>query len=203
MPGTRTLVLASTSAYRRSLLERLHLDFETARPQVEELRQPDEPPAAMAERLAVAKADNVAPRYSDALIIGSDQCAAAGERILGKPGGHEQALEQLTTLSGQRVVFHTGLCLIDSGSGRQWHAVVPYAVQMRQLETAEIERYLRLEKPYDCSGSFKSEGLGITLFQRMEGDDPTALVGLPLILLCSWLREAGLALPPDPCNPQP
>jgi len=195
--GTRRLVLASTSAYRRSLLERLHLGFETARPQVEESRQPNEPPEAMAERLAVAKAADVARRYPDALIIGSDQCAAVGARILGKPGGHAQALEQLRALSGQRVVFHTGLCLIDSASGRQWRAVVPYTVHLRELETAEIERYLRLEKPYDCSGSFKSEGLGVVLFRRMEGDDPTALIGLPLILLCAWLREAGLILPPE------
>ncbi len=197
MSATRTLVLGSTSAYRRTLLGRLHLEFETARPQVEESRQPDEPPEAMAERLAAAKAADVALHYPDALVIGSDQCAACGERILGKPGGYEQALEQLKTLSGQRVVFHTGLCLIDSRSGRQWQEVVPYAVHFRQLETAEIERYLRLEQPYDCSGSFKSEGLGITLFQRMEGDDPTALIGLPLIRLCSWLREAGLVLPPE------
>lgn len=197
MQGTRSLVLASTSAYRRSLLERLHLGFETARPQVEESRQPDEPPEAMAERLAVAKAADVARRYPNALIIGSDQCAAVGERILGKPGGHAQALEQLRALSGQRVVFHTGLCLIDSASGRQWRGVVPYSVLFRELETAEIERYLQLEKPYDCSGSFKSEGLGVVLFRRMEGDDPTALIGLPLILLCAWLREAGLMLPPE------
>ena len=197
MQGTRSLVLASTSAYRRSLLERLHLAFETARPQVEESRQPDEPPEAMAERLAVAKAADVAQHYPDALIIGSDQCAAVGERVLGKPGGHAQAREQLQALSGQRVVFHTGLCLIDSASGRQWQGVVPYSVLFRELETAEIERYLQLEKPYDCSGSFKSEGLGVVLFRRMEGDDPTALIGLPLILLCSWLREAGLVLPPE------
>jgi septum formation protein len=195
--GTRTLVLASTSTYRRSLLERLQLDFETARPGVEETRLPDEAPETMVARLATAKAADVAGHYPDALIIGSDQCAAVGERILGKPGGHEQAREQLGTLSGQRVVFHTGLCLIDSASGRRWRGVVPYTVHFRELETAEIERYLRLEQPYDCSGSFKSEGLGVVLFRRMEGDDPTALIGLPLILLCSWLREAGLVLPPD------
>ncbi|MFO8003938.1 Maf family protein [Thioalkalivibrio sp.] len=196
MPGTRTLVLASTSTYRRSLLERLHLDFETASPRVEETRLPDEAPQAMVGRLAAAKAADVARRYPDALVIGSDQCAAVGDRILGKPGGHQQALEQLGTLSGQRVVFHTGLCLIDSASGRHWRGVVPYTVHFRTLATAEIERYLRLEQPYDCAGSFKSEGLGVVLFQRMEGDDPTALIGLPLILLCSWLRQAGLTLPP-------
>lgn len=201
MRGTRSLVLASTSTYRRSLLERLHLGFETARPRVEETRLPDEAPEAMVERLAIAKAADVAQHYPDALIIGSDQCAALGDRVLGKPGDHEHALEQLGALSGKRVIFHTGLCLIDTASGRQWRGVVPYTVHFRTLETAEIERYLRLEKPYDCSGSFKSEGLGIALFRRMEGDDPTALIGLPLIRLCSWLREAGLVLPPYPARP--
>jgi septum formation protein len=197
MPGARSVVLASTSSYRRALLERLHIAFVTVRPEVEEFREPGESPEAMVERLAVSKAANVARRYADALVIGSDQCAAVGERILGKPGTHEQAVEQLAALSGQRVAFHTGLCLIDSGSGRQWSGVVPYTVHMRDLQPAEIERYLRLERPYDCAGSFKSEGLGISLFQRMEGDDPTALIGLPLIQLCAWLRAAGLPIPPS------
>lgn len=198
MPGARSVVLASTSPYRRALLERLHIAFATARPEVEESLQPGESPQAMVERLAMAKAADVAGRHADALIIGSDQCAAVGTRILGKPGTHEKAAEQLAALSGQRVVFHTGLCLIDSASDRQWHGVVPYTVQMRDLQSPEIERYLRLDQPYDCAGSFKSEGLGISLFQRMEGDDPTALIGLPLIQLCAWLRDAGLPMPPDP-----
>lgn len=198
MPGVRSVILASTSPYRRALLGRLHIAFVTARPEVEENLQPGESPQAMVERLAMAKAADVAGRHTDALIIGSDQCAAVGERILGKPGTHEKAAEQLAALSGQRVAFHTGLCLIDSASGRRWHGVVPYTVQMRELQHAEIERYLRLDRPYDCAGSFKSEGLGISLFQRMEGDDPTALIGLPLIQLCAWLRDAGLPMPPDP-----
>jgi MAF protein len=198
MPGARSVVLASTSPYRRALLERLHIEFVTARPEVVENLQPGESPQAMVERLAMAKGADVARRHTDALIIGSDQCAAVGERILGKPGTHEKAAEQLAALSGRRVVFHTGLCLIDTASGRRWHGVVPYTVQMRDLRPAEIERYLRLDRPYDCAGSFKSESLGISLFQRMEGDDPTALIGLPLIQLCAWLRDAGLPMPPDP-----
>lgn len=196
MSASRTVVLASTSAYRRGLLERLQLPFETASPRVAEDRLPDETPKALAERLARAKAADVAARYPDALVIGSDQSAGVGPRILSKPGNHQRAAEQLAALSGQSVVFHTGLCLIDSRSGREWLGVVPYTVHMREFDDDEIERYLRLERSYDCSGSFKSEGLGVSLFQRMEGDDPTALVGLPLIRLCAWLREAGVTLPP-------
>jgi septum formation protein len=197
MPGWRSVVLASTSSYRRALLERLRIEFVTVRPEVEEFREPGESPQAMVERLAVSKAADVACRRADALVIGSDQCAAVGDRILGKPGTHENAAEQLAALSGRRVVFHTGLCLIDAASGRQWQGVVPYTVHMRDLRPAEIERYLRLEQPYDCAGSFKSEGLGVSLFQRMEGDDPTALIGLPLIQLCTWLRDAGMPMPPN------
>jgi septum formation protein len=191
----RPVVLASTSPYRRSLLERLRIPFETASPQVAEDRLPGETPQALAKRLAQAKAADVAARFTDALVIGSDQTAGVGERILGKPGHHERAAEQLAALSGKSIVFHTGVCLIDCASGREWLEVVPYTVHMRELDAAEIERYLRLDRPYDCSGSFKSEGLGVCLFRRMEGDDPTALVGLPLIRLCAWLREAGMLLP--------
>lgn len=197
MTGPRHVVLASTSVYRRALLERLRIPFHTARPQVEEARLPGETPRAMAERLARAKAADVAQRFPDALVIGSDQCAAVGNRILGKPGDLARAAEQLAALSGQAVVFHTGMCMIDTASGREWCAVTPYAVHMRDLHEAEIDRYLQLEQPFDCAGSFKSESLGICLFRRMEGDDPTALVGLPLILLCDWLREAGVAVPPE------
>jgi septum formation protein len=197
MPAARTVVLGSTSAYRRSLLERLRIPFETASPQVAEDRLPGETPLALAERLARAKAADVAARYPDALVIGSDQSAGIGDRILAKPGSHAKAVEQLAALSGKSVVFHTGMCLIDSASGREWLEVVPYTVHMRELDAGEIERYLHLDRPYDCSGSFKSEGLGISLFRRMEGDDPTALVGLPLIRLCKWLREAGVTMPPE------
>ncbi|MBS0003120.1 MAG: septum formation inhibitor Maf [Thioalkalivibrio sp.] len=196
MTALRTIVLGSTSPYRRSLLERLRIPFETASPEVAEDRLPEETPRALAERLAREKAANVATRYPDALVIGSDQSAGVGERVLSKPGDHKRAAEQLAALSGQSVVFHTGVCLIDTASGREWIGVVPFTVHMREFDEDEIDRYLRLERPYDCSGSFKSEGLGVSLFRRMEGDDPTALVGLPLIRVCAWLREAGVTLPP-------
>jgi len=197
MTAQRAVVLGSTSPYRRILLERLRIPFETASPQVAEDRLPGETPQALAERLAHAKAAEVAARYPDALVIGSDQSAGVGDRILGKPGSYERAAEQLAALSGKSVVFHTGMCLIDTATGRKWLGVVPYTVHMRELDAGEIDRYLRLDRPYDCSGSFKSEGLGVSLFRGMEGDDPTALVGLPLIRLCAWLREAGMHLPPE------
>jgi MAF protein len=196
MPVRPTLILASTSRYRRALLERLALPFEAVAPEVDETREPDESPADMVVRLAAAKAAEVANRFPEALVIGSDQCAALGADVLGKPGTHEKARAQLSRLSGQRVTFHTGLCVMDGASGREWHDVVPFTVQMRALGPDEIERYLRADQPYDCAGSFKSEGLGISLFQAMEGEDPTALVGLPLIRLCDRLREAGFTIPP-------
>lgn len=195
MTSPRRIVLASTSPYRRALLQRLRLEFETSAPEVAEERFPDEPPDAMVDRLAQAKARDVAHRYPDALIIGSDQCAALDGAVLGKPGTHERAAAQLASLSGRRVVFHTGLCLHDSVSGEYRSGVVPFAVRVRPLDPLEVEAYLRVEQPYDCAGSFKSEGLGISLIQAMEGDDPTALVGLPLIRLCEWLREAGIRVP--------
>ncbi|AGA33040.1 Maf-like protein [Thioalkalivibrio nitratireducens DSM 14787] len=197
MAPARPLVLASTSSYRRALLQRLGLDFQTAAPGIDESPFPNEAPEAMVARLAAAKAADVARDHPAALVIGSDQCAAVNGRILGKPGSHERASEQLAALSGRRVVFYTGLCLIDSAGNRQWLETVPYAVEMRSLASEEIERYLRVDRPYDCAGSFRSEGLGIALFRRMEGEDPTALIGLPLIRLCDWLREAGLPIPPD------
>jgi septum formation protein len=196
MQGERRIVLASTSAYRRALLQRLGLEFEVTAPRVDEDRRPGETPAAMVERLAVAKAAEVGARFPDTLVIGSDQCAALGAEILGKPGSHERAAGQLARLSGQRVEFHTGLCLIDTANGRRWSGVVPFTVHMRDLDASEIDRYLCIERPYDCAGSFKSEALGIALFRSMDGSDPTALIGLPLIRLSDWLREAGVAVPP-------
>jgi septum formation protein len=195
MPARPSLILASTSRYRRALLERLALPFQAVTPDVDETRLPNEPPEDMVVRLAAAKAAEVANRFPGALVIGSDQCAALGADVLGKPGSHEKARAQLGRLSGQRVTFHTGLCVIDGASGREWRDVVPFTVHMRDLEPDEIERYLRADQPYDCAGSFKSEGLGISLFRAMAGDDPTALVGLPLIRLCARLREAGLTIP--------
>ena len=188
------LVLASTSPFRRELLTRLNIHFETAAPDVDESPRPGETPDALVRRLSEAKARAVG-ESRHGLIIGSDQVAATGTDILGKPGTHERAATQLQQLSGKTVIFHTGLCLLDSGNGELQLDVVPFRVVFRQLDAGQIERYLQHDQPYNCAGSFKSEGLGITLFERMDGDDPTALIGLPLIRLTTMLARAGIALP--------
>jgi len=193
--AARQLVLASTSRYRKALLERLALEFVTFNPDVAETRQPGETADALVRRLALAKARSGAAAYPDGLIIGSDQVADCDGEILGKSGGHAAAVAQLRRLSGRRVLFHTGLCLYDARSDVQRLDVIPFAVHFRSLDDARIERYVDADRPYDCAGSFKSEGLGISLFTRMEGDDPTALVGLPLIRLTQWLNEAGVEVP--------
>ena len=192
---SRTLVLASTSPFRRALLERLGLAFETVAPDTDETRLPGEPPEQLVRRLAEAKARAGAARFPDALIIGSDQVAVCGDEVLGKPGDHARAHTQLLRLSGHTVDFHTGLCLYDARSDRARVDMVPFAVRFRRLDAAQIERYLRREQPYNCAGSFKSEGLGISLFEALQGDDPNALIGLPLIRLVSWLNDAGVAVP--------
>ena len=189
------LVLASTSPYRRELLERLALPFEVAAPQVAESRLPGEPPEALSERLARAKALAVAARFPDALIIGSDQAAVCDGELLGKPGTRENAVRQLTRLSGREAVFHTALCVHASATGLTKLRSVPCRVRFRVLDAARIERYLALERPYDCAGSAKAEGLGIALIERMQGDDPTALMGLPLIALVDLLHDFGLDVP--------
>lgn len=189
------LLLASSSPYRRALLERLRLPFSWASPAVDESILPDESPAGLARRLAETKARALAARYPDHLIIGSDQTAELGDTILGKPGSMEAARTQLTAASGRSVTFHTGLCLYDARSQQARTLVEPFAVQFRQLTTGEIDRYLALEQPLDCAGSFKMEGLGISLFERLSGDDPNALIGLPLIRLVTLLREAGWSIP--------
>ncbi len=194
----RKLVLASTSPYRAELLGRLRLPFETARPEVDETPRPHERPDAMVTRLAEAKARAVADAYPDHLVIGSDQNASHADDILGKPGDTNRAEAQLAALSGKTVTFHTGLCLLDTATGQARTGEVPFTVTFRELTPEEIHHYVALEQPLDCAGSFKSEGLGISLFARMQGDDPTALVGLPLITLGHWLREAGVAVPPAP-----
>ncbi|MFA7094935.1 MAG: Maf family nucleotide pyrophosphatase [Gammaproteobacteria bacterium] len=186
------LVLASTSPYRRELLGRLGLAFETAAPEVDESRIPEEFPEALVRRLAEAKARAVAARFPEALIIGSDQVAIVDGMILGKPGTHVAAAAQLHRLSGRRVTFLTGLCLLNANSGRVQLDVIPFHVIFRTLTEDMVENYLRREQPYDCAGSFKSEGLGIALFERLEGDDPTALVGLPLIRLSRMLEAENL-----------
>lgn len=191
----RNIVLASTSAYRRMLLERFQLPFETARPEVDETPLLDEHPAATADRLAIAKAQAVAPHWPDALVIGSDQVAHIDDEVFGKPGSVERAVAQLRSMSGRTVVFHTALALIDTRSGRIQTDSVPTEVRFRTLSDAEITRYVERELPLDCAGSAKSEGLGITLLDALSGDDPTALVGLPLIALSRMLREAGVELP--------
>lgn len=194
----KTLVLASTSIYRRELLERLQLPFVTAAPNIDETRLVNESAQAMVKRLAQEKAAAMANSYPNALIIGSDQCAVLGEQILGKPGTYEKAVEQLQASSGQTVEFLTGLCLYDSNTGEFQLDVVPFQVEFRTLQNTEIENYLLREQPYNCAGSFKSEGLGISLFKRLRGDDPTALIGLPLIRLCAMLRECGYHIPSAP-----
>jgi len=194
VPARRQLVLASTSRYRKMLLERLGLPFLAVAPRTDETALPDEAPAGTAFRLAEAKARSVAGVHPDALIIGSDQVADCDGRPVGKPGTHEHAVAQLTELSGQTVVFHTGLCLLDSASGQCQSALVDVRSTFRFLAPEEIEAYLRSERPYDCAGSVRSEALGIALFERIESDDPTALIGLPLIRLTSMLRAAGIAV---------
>jgi len=195
MNQTRTLVLASTSPFRRALLEKLQIPFETLSPDVDETPNDNESPQALVVRLSEAKARAGAETFPDALIIGSDQVAVCGDEVLGKPGDHDNACRQLARLSGQRVEFLTGLCLYDAASGKARTDLVNYAVTFRKLTTGQIDRYLRAEQPYNCAGSFKSEALGISLFEALHGDDPNALIGLPLIRLVSWLNEAGLSVP--------
>ena len=188
------LILASTSPFRRELLERLVIPFTTAAPEVDESARPAEKPSQLVARLSEAKARAIGASRKG-LIIGSDQVATTGDDILGKPGTHDRAREQLRFLSGKRVCFYSGLCLLNTATDTADVAVVPFTVQFRPLDDSQIENYLRADNPYNCAGSFKSEGLGITLFERMQGDDPTALIGLPLITLTTMLRSAGIALP--------
>ena len=195
MPVSPALILASTSRHRRMLLERLGIAFETAAPGVDETRSFREPVEQLVKRLSRAKAEAVAARHPGALVIGSDQAAERDGEILGKPGDHATATAQLRAASGKYMKFHTGLCLIDTRDGRIQEYTDLTRVSFRKLTDAEIERYLQAEKPYDSAGSFKSEGLGITLFDAMESNDPSALIGLPLITLCKFLRNAGMELP--------
>ncbi|MBX3609112.1 MAG: septum formation inhibitor Maf [Hydrogenophaga sp.] len=194
-PASRALVLGSTSRYRRELLSRLGLPFEVAAPDVDETTLPAETPAALATRLALAKARAVAQRHPEAIVIGSDQVADLDGVPLGKPGTHARAVEQLRRMRGRTVVFQTALAVACQATGFEAHDLAAVHVRFRDLSDAEIERYLLAEQPYDCAGSAKSEGLGIALLDRIDSDDPTALIGLPLIRTCRLLREAGLVLP--------
>ena len=189
------LVLASTSRYRRELLERLRLPFDVARPEVDEAALPGEAPRDLAVRLAQAKAMAVAARHGgNAWALGSDQVADVEGRALGKPGGREAAIAQLRSMAGRVVRFHTALCLAHA-DGRAFAGIDLTEAHVRALADAEIERYVDAEQPFDCAGSFKSEGFGIVLFERIDNRDPTALIGLPLIATCDLLRKAGFALP--------
>lgn len=188
------LVLGSTSPYRRELLARLRLPFTVDRPEVDETPLPDEAPAALAVRLAEAKARAVASRHPQAWVIGSDQVAELDGRPLGKPGDRANALAQLERASGRTVPFHTAFCLLGPGGGTLGHRDRT-EVRFRTLARAEVERYVDAERPFDCAGAFKCEGLGIALFESIRSEDPTALVGLPLIALAAALRGAGYPLP--------
>ncbi|MBV7427591.1 MULTISPECIES: nucleoside triphosphate pyrophosphatase [unclassified Acidovorax] len=194
-PLQRPLVLGSTSRYRRELLQRLNLPFDVAAPDVDETPRPGEAPRALALRLAVAKAQAVARQHPDAVVIGSDQVADLAGDPLGKPGHHERAVQQLRQMRGQTVVFQTAVAVVCAATGFEQVDLAAVEVKFRDLSDAEIERYLRAEQPYDCAGSAKSEGLGIVLLDAIVSDDPTALIGLPLIRTCRMLRAAGLVLP--------
>ncbi|AKH19615.1 Maf family protein [Sedimenticola thiotaurini] len=189
------IVLASTSPFRRELLGKLGLAFDVGAPDVDEQRHPHETPEQLVRRLAEAKAKAVARQHPDALVIGSDQVACIDEQILGKPGNRDRAIEQLSLASGKRVTFYTGLCLYNNRTDQARTSCELFHVHFRDLDKQQIERYLDREQPYNCAGSFKSEGLGIALFRRLEGDDPNTLIGLPLIRLISFLEAEGVQVP--------
>lgn len=186
------IILASSSPFRRALLERLRIPFETVAPEVDERPHDGESPQELVERLAIAKAKAVAERHAGCLAIGSDQVALHRGEIVGKPHTHENAAKQLRDASGSRVTLYTGLALVNSDTGRIQSEVVPFHVDFRELSNAQIERYLRKEQPYNCAGSVKSEGLGIALLERFEGEDPNTLIGLPLIRLVRMLENEGV-----------
>lgn len=193
-PSSR-IVLASSSTYRKALMARLGLDCHTATPDIDECALPAEAPAATALRLAQAKARKIAEREPAALIIGSDQVAVLEDQLIGKPGTHAAAALQLQAMSGKTVVFHTALCMLNSETNALQLANVPTTVRFRVLNMAQIERYLQQDQPYDCAGSAKIEALGITLVEKLESDDPTALIGLPLIALVTMLQKEGIHIP--------
>ena len=186
------LILGSSSVYRRALLHRLRLRFDVVAPQVDESPRPAEAPQALALRLALEKARDVAARHPGAVVIGADQVADLAGQAMGKPGDHARAVAQLQALCGQWVTFHTAVAVLRPDTGFEQVQVAPVRVRFRALSDADIERYLALEQPYDCAGSAKCEALGIALLEAVESDDPTALVGLPLIRTCRMLREAGI-----------
>ncbi|MEI6717948.1 MAG: Maf family nucleotide pyrophosphatase [Betaproteobacteria bacterium] len=190
----RLLILGSTSRYRHELLSRLRLKFDVVAPDVDETPLAGESPLALASRLALAKAHAVAKLHPGAVVIGSDQVADLHGEPLGKPGNHARAVQQLQRMRGQTVVFQTAVAVVCHATGFEQMEVAPVRVRFRDLTNTEIESYLQAEQPYDCAGSAKSEGLGIALLDAIDNDDPTALIGLPLIRTCRMLREAGIAL---------
>lgn len=189
------LVLASTSPFRRELLAKLGLPFDTAAPNTDESPFCNETAHDLVARLSEDKAASLSARFPNALIIGSDQVAVLNGQIIGKPHTSENAVKQLQASSGNKVTFLTGLCLINARTNHRQHAVEVFHVHFRHLNNAQIDRYIEREQPLNCAGSFKSEGLGITLFSRLEGDDPNSLIGLPLIRLTSFLNNEGIAIP--------
>ncbi len=189
---SRPIILASSSPFRRDLLGRLHLEFSCISPDIDESRHEDEAAVHYVTRLAVEKASRIAADHPQAVVIGSDQCAVLGEQILGKPGTHDNAMRQLKNAQGKTVVFQTGVCVKCVETSFQQQLAVPFEVDFRALEDNQLEHYLKIETPYNCAGSFKSEGYGITLFEGMRGDDPTSLIGLPLIKLVPMLERAGV-----------
>jgi septum formation protein len=189
------LILGSTSPFRAEILQKLCISFDTAAPDINESPLANESPSELVERLSVCKAKKVAETHPAALIVGSDQVACVDQQILGKPHTHENAIEQLRFLSGKIVSFHTGLCLFNSESGNTQSTVEVFKVYFRALTDDQIERYLRNEQPYNCAGSFKSEALGVSLFKKLEGDDPNTLIGLPLIRLVEFLSNEGHQVP--------
>ena len=188
------LVLGSTSPFRKTLLERLHIDFVCDSPDIDETPQENEPVEDMVVRLAIAKAQAISARHPESLIIGSDQSAVLNGEKLSKPGNFENAFKQLTRASGQKITFQTGLCLLNSATGNIQSVCVPYTVVFKTLTPTMIENYLHKEEPYNCAGSFKSEALGIALFERFEGSDPNSLIGLPLIELVNFLDNEGVSI---------
>ncbi|MDX2367475.1 MAG: nucleoside triphosphate pyrophosphatase [Colwellia sp.] len=188
----KTLVLGSTSVFRQTILEKLNLPFQTAKPNIDETALTNETPQALVERLAIEKAKAVAHKFPNALIIGSDQVAVCEDEILGKPHTFENGVKQLSKFSNKSVTFYTGLCVFDNENNKATSLVEPFIVHFNALSQSEIESYLKAEQPYNCAGSFKSEALGICLFKKLEGDDPNTLIGLPLIKLVSLLKQHGL-----------
>ena len=199
MSNTRSasppLILASTSRYRAQLLARLGYPFEQLAPDCDETPQANEQPVELVQRLAIVKADSVAAKHPDAVVIGSDQVADFNGVIMGKPENHTRAIEQLAAISGQRVIFQTGLCMTRASDQLQYSCVVATQVQFRQLDAAAIERYLLADKPYDCACSFRSESLGSAIVESMLSEDPSALIGLPVIRVASWLSRFGVDVP--------